>query len=113
MKSMDVRIKKIEQAVSAVSKKEARQSGANYYEELRKYVASIPEVWKRELIGYYDYLMASGFSSTWIRTDYRFSSLAEAEALTRFFFGEALAQKVVQEGWITVPECTGIWWLKR
>jgi ubiquinone/menaquinone biosynthesis C-methylase UbiE len=65
------------------------------------------------LLGYYDYLMASGFSSTWIRTDYRFSSLAEAEALTRFFFGEALAQKVVQEGWITVPECTGIWWLKR
>ncbi len=65
------------------------------------------------LAGYYDYLRESGFASTWIRTDYRFSSLAEAEALIRFFFGEALAQKVVQEGWITVPECTGIWWLKR
>ena len=51
--SMDARLKRIEQAVS---KKEARAYGPNYYEELRKYVESIPEVWKRELLGYYDYL---------------------------------------------------------
>ena len=53
MKSMDARLKRIEQAVS---KKEARDYGPNYYEELRKYVESIPEVWKRELLGYYEYL---------------------------------------------------------
>src|SRR5574341_1234608 len=62
---------------------------------------------------YYHYLETSGFASTWIRTDYRFASLAEAEALTRFFFGDGLAQKVVEQGWITLPECTGIWWRER
>jgi ubiquinone/menaquinone biosynthesis C-methylase UbiE len=65
------------------------------------------------LTDYYTHLEASGFASTWIRTDYRFTSLAEAEALIQFFFGEGLAQKVVEEGWTTVPECTGIWWRER
>ena len=65
------------------------------------------------LAGYYDYLEESGFASTWIRTDYQFESLVEAEALIRFFFGDGLAQKVVEERWITVPECTGIWWRER
>jgi ubiquinone/menaquinone biosynthesis C-methylase UbiE len=62
------------------------------------------------LTGYYNLLEESGFASTWIRTDYRFASLAEAEALIQFFFGGELAQKIVEEGWTTVPECTGIWW---
>ena len=62
------------------------------------------------LAGYYDFLEALGFASTWIRTDYQFASLAEAEALIHFFFGEGLARKVVEEHWTTVPECTGIWW---
>lgn len=62
------------------------------------------------LMNYYHYLEALDFASTWIRTDYRFSSLAEAEALIRFFFGEALAQKVVEKNWTVVPECTGVWW---
>ena len=52
-----------------------------------------------------------GFSSTWIRTDYRFKSLSEAEELTRFFFGDELADRVAREGLIILPECTGIWWL--
>lgn len=52
-----------------------------------------------------------GFSSTWIRTAYRFESLSEAEELTRFFFGDELADKVVREGLVILPECTGIWWL--
>lgn len=51
-----------------------------------------------------------GFSSTWIRTDYRFESLAEAESLVRFFFGENLAARVVRERRAILPECTGIWW---
>jgi ubiquinone/menaquinone biosynthesis C-methylase UbiE len=51
-----------------------------------------------------------GFSVTWIRTDYRFESLAEAERLTRFFFGDALAEAVKANHWVILPECTGIWW---
>jgi ubiquinone/menaquinone biosynthesis C-methylase UbiE len=61
---------------------------------------------------YYAFLGEEGFSSTWIRTDYRFESLAEAEELIRFFFGEDMAGKVVREKWVIVPECTGIWWCK-
>ena len=51
-----------------------------------------------------------GFSATWIRTDYRFESLDEAERLTRFFFGDELADMVVKNNWVILPECTGIWW---
>jgi ubiquinone/menaquinone biosynthesis C-methylase UbiE len=60
---------------------------------------------------YYAFLEQEGFGSTWIRTDYRFESLAEAEALTRFFFGDELAAQVVEKAWVILPECTGIWWL--
>jgi ubiquinone/menaquinone biosynthesis C-methylase UbiE len=63
------------------------------------------------LADYYAFLEKEGFCSTWIRTDYRFESLAEAEALTRFFFGDELAQTVVENEWVILPECTGIWWL--
>jgi len=52
-----------------------------------------------------------GFASTWIRTDYRFGSLGEAGELTRFFFGDALADRVVREKLLVLPECTGVWWL--
>ena len=52
-----------------------------------------------------------GFSATWIRTDYRFASPSEAEDLTRFFFGDELADRVAREGLVTLPECAGIWWL--
>lgn len=51
-----------------------------------------------------------GFQSTWLRTDYYFNSPAEAETLTRFFFGDALADRVAAEKLLIVPECTGIWW---
>ncbi|HEX2906369.1 MAG TPA: class I SAM-dependent methyltransferase [Phototrophicaceae bacterium] len=51
-----------------------------------------------------------GFSATWIRTDYRFESLEEAERLSRFFFGDDLAATVVQKNWVILPECTGLWW---
>jgi ubiquinone/menaquinone biosynthesis C-methylase UbiE len=52
-----------------------------------------------------------GFSRTWIWTDYRFASLPEAEDLTRFFFGDGLADRVADEALVVLPECTGIWWL--
>lgn len=64
-----------------------------------------------DLAAYYAWLEDDmGFSSTWIRTDYRFESLEEAETLTRFFFGDELAEAVVQNNWVILPECTGVWW---
>jgi len=63
------------------------------------------------LTPYYAYLeQAEGFRSTWIRTDYAFDSLAEAEQLCSFFFGEVLGNQVRASGSRFVPECTGIWW---
>jgi ubiquinone/menaquinone biosynthesis C-methylase UbiE len=62
------------------------------------------------LKAYFQWLKDHGFSSTWIRTDYQFKSIEEAETLTRFFFGEKLANEVVEKDWVILPECTGIWW---
>jgi ubiquinone/menaquinone biosynthesis C-methylase UbiE len=65
------------------------------------------------LAAYYRWLeIERSFSVTAIRTDFRFESLAEAEHLTRFFFGDELADKVRREHWIILPENTGIWWRK-
>lgn len=63
------------------------------------------------LATYYRWLEAErGFSSKTIRTDYRFESLEEADRLTRFFFGDELADRVRRENWVILPENTGIWW---
>jgi ubiquinone/menaquinone biosynthesis C-methylase UbiE len=64
------------------------------------------------LTKYYAFLKEMGFSSTWIRTDYQFKSQAEAEKLSSFFFGEELTQKVRENQWVILPECTGVWWLE-
>ena len=61
------------------------------------------------LVDYYAFLEKAGFQSTWMRTDYRFPSLAEGKRLTSFFFGEELAKRVVEERG-NLPECTGVWW---
>lgn len=58
----------------------------------------------------YRWLDANGFQSKWIRTDYRFESLEEADYLSRFFFGDELGDKVRQNNWVILPECTGVWW---
>lgn len=50
------------------------------------------------------------FESTSIRTDYRFMNLAEADTLARFFFGDDLADRIVRDNLMILPECTGIWW---
>jgi ubiquinone/menaquinone biosynthesis C-methylase UbiE len=50
------------------------------------------------------------FQYQWIRTDYQFASVTEAEELTRFFFGDELADRIVREQLTLLPECTGIWW---
>lgn len=60
----------------------------------------------------YRWLDAHGFQNQWIRTDYRFESIDEAEELTRFFFGDELGDKVRRNHWVILPECTGVWWKK-
>jgi ubiquinone/menaquinone biosynthesis C-methylase UbiE len=61
------------------------------------------------LAEYYGWLEARGFARSWIRTDYGFDSVDEAARVTGFFFGEAFAARVREQGWARVPECTGIW----
>lgn len=63
-----------------------------------------------ELAPYLAYLDDNGFQSTWIRTDFRFESVAEAVHLVGFFFGEELARQVATQQSPVLPECTGIWW---
>lgn len=64
----------------------------------------------RGLIPLYDHLRRRGFVCEEIRTDYRFDSVAEAEDLTRFFFGDELADRIMPERLTVVPERTGLWW---
>lgn len=59
---------------------------------------------------FYPWLAQMGFQKKVIRTDYKFASLDEAEELSRFFFGDELGNKVRANGWVTLPECTGVWW---
>jgi len=61
---------------------------------------------------YYPWLAKAGFEKKWIRTDYKFASVDEAEELSRFFFGDELGDKVRQNQWVILPECTGVWWKK-
>jgi ubiquinone/menaquinone biosynthesis C-methylase UbiE len=66
------------------------------------------------LKGYYSLLENNyGLTHTSVRTDYKFKTVQEAEQLTRFFFGDDLADKVVQDKQLILPECTGIWWLHK
>jgi ubiquinone/menaquinone biosynthesis C-methylase UbiE len=62
------------------------------------------------LKNFYPWLDEAGFQRKWIRTDYQFESLDEAEYLSRFFFGDELGNRVRQKGWVILPECTGVWW---
>jgi ubiquinone/menaquinone biosynthesis C-methylase UbiE len=61
---------------------------------------------------YYPWLEEAGFKNKWIRTDYKFKSIEEAEELSRFFFGDELGDKVKTNNWLILPECTGIWWMQ-
>lgn len=54
-----------------------------------------------------------GFHHKWIRTDYTFDNIEQAEQLTRFFFGDAMAERVVKHNWTHLPECAGMWWLRK
>ncbi|WKZ47717.1 MAG: methyltransferase domain-containing protein [Anaerolineales bacterium] len=64
------------------------------------------------LENFYRWLDEVGFQNKAIRTDYKFESLAEAEELSRFFFGGELGEMVRQNEWVVLPECTGVWWVR-
>lgn len=55
-----------------------------------------------------------GLAPTWLRTDYRFASRAEAESLAGFFFGETMLERLpaadAPGAGVILPECTGLWW---
>lgn len=70
-----------------------------------------PAAPNKVLAEYYQWLENDhDFTRDWIRTDYDFGSVDEADRLTRFFFGDEFAERVRAEGWHIVPECTGLWW---
>lgn len=52
-----------------------------------------------------------GFKRMCVRTDYHFQNTEEAAHMTRFFFGNAVAQDLEAKGATTLTECTGIWTL--
>jgi ubiquinone/menaquinone biosynthesis C-methylase UbiE len=62
------------------------------------------------LADFYPWLDENGFENAFIRTDYKFESLEEAERLVRFFFGEEMGADVLKKNWVILPECTGVWW---
>lgn len=62
------------------------------------------------LRNFYTWLDETGFQKRWIRTDYQFETLDEAEYLSRFFFGDELGDRVRKNNWVILPECTGVWW---
>jgi hypothetical protein len=65
------------------------------------------------LRSYYDALVDHyGFTHQWTRTDYQFDSVQQAEELTRFFFGDELADNVASNNLVQLPECAGVWWLQ-
>lgn len=66
-------------------------------EFLRAYYAALTDVY--------------GFSHRWIRTDYEFEHIGQAEELAGFFFGDEMAERVLANHWVRLPECAGVWWL--
>ena len=47
----------------------------------------------------------------WLRTDYRFETPEQGAELTRFFFGDEMADRILADRMTILPECTG-WWAK-
>ena len=64
------------------------------------------------LLPYFQDLESFGFQHEIFRTDFQFDSPQHADQLSRFFFGDELADRIVEKGWSRVPECTGMWWVQ-
>ncbi len=54
-----------------------------------------------------------GFVARWVRTDYRFPSLAEARRLVELFFGSMVDYELKEDRAVIIPECTGIWYSSK
>ncbi|MCK5153302.1 MAG: class I SAM-dependent methyltransferase [Spirochaetales bacterium] len=64
----------------------------------------------KELSEYYAFLENKlGFSRSWIRTDYKFNSVDDAEKTVRAFFGDELGDYLKDNKTAVLPECTGLW----
>ena len=67
----------------------------------------------------YAHFRASGLEETYVRTDYRFPSMAAALDTLTFFFGRGVASRASKvmvaepDGHCIVPECTGVWWMRK
>jgi ubiquinone/menaquinone biosynthesis C-methylase UbiE len=59
---------------------------------------------------FYSWLDETGFQNKWIRTDYKFDSVHECLEIAGFFFGDEMGNKIKQNNWAILPECTGVWW---
>ena len=69
-----------------------------------------PKAPNQNLSDYYSMIENEfGFTRSWIRTDYRFRSEAEAVYLTQTFFGRKYDFQKDAEGRAFLPECTGVW----
>jgi len=79
---------------------ETMGTGSRKPEPPNEGLAELYKWWEEEL----------GFAYRWIRTDYLFESVEEADELLRFFFGDELADGVVEKQLTRLPECTGIWY---
>jgi ubiquinone/menaquinone biosynthesis C-methylase UbiE len=65
---------------------------------------------KQMLADYYAILEEEwGFEGRQVQTDYLFKSVDQAVAMTEFFFGEQLSEKIRKNEWARLPEWTGIW----
>ena len=80
--------------------------------EVRSAGEASPNPPSEALAAYYAWLEEEhGYRRTWVRTDFRFRSRAEAEALLRFFFEELYDERWAgREDLADLPECTGLWW---
>jgi len=64
----------------------------------------------KELSDYYAFLESKlGFTRSWIRTDYKFNSVKDAEKTVRAFFGDELGNYLRDNNTAVLPECTGLW----
>jgi len=64
----------------------------------------------KELSDYYSFLENNlGFTRSWIRTDYKFGSVEDAEKTVRAFFGDELGNYMRDNKTTILPECTGVW----
>jgi SAM-dependent methyltransferase len=66
------------------------------------------------LAEYYGWLEGErGFHRSVLRTDYAFPDVKTAASITGAFFGDDFAARVLRNRWARVPECTGLWSLRR